>query len=1531
MVDQRYRFVVESVFQPGNAAQAASGTVDEIRRIFERVANMPLNLQTGQLAANLERDMRAAIQRAMSTDVRNSPLFQSMRQADQRAVSGTTATDPSRFLAEQLRLQQAEAQRAIVQAKSRSLLGSDKGYATETARTQAQVAAARGVEQANRALATAQQRWAAQILRDVQQQAAGVRREEEARARATIALNRRAAADERRAQADAAVPAPVSFAGADPRTPVGRSQIGVNNAERALQIANEQLATARTAENRTAASVIAAERRVEASAAALAGAQERLAQQEARSGRGAGFGSQFAQGFRGQSERPYGEQLGQAFKFSLFYGTAYKLLFAFTQTLSQTVQEGIEFQQAVTELKLATGQSVDNAKELAGTLGDQAVAAGLAPSQGVEAGARAIGLYGAASGSGASVGEQNRIAELSARVATRMAFSSGMALEDVQTRLAAVTNAFDLGFEGQLRVADLDAFFSKRFGTPTGATVRTVAEAGTVGKAAGYDLEEVNAIAALLMGRTGQSDSAVAGFMAQIFSRGGEGALSTVAGRYGIDPQLELADQIKALAEIYKKASPNQQTEIAASFGRGKVQNAAVVLLKNYDDVLSGAEAARTDATGAAGRSTDLRLGNLGGQIQILVGILKEFANQLGQSGLLDVVGLGVIVFRELVETGTQLLKIWNALPAPMRDAAIAIAALALASRAGAIAGAGGAAARLLPGAAFAGGQLGGLIAGGAGATVGAALLPVAAIAVAVAGLYAIGKLKESSDAMEDAQRQATEALSTGLGAGATSDQLAARSQGLIEQAKTARDAGGGIFAQIPGLGSEADRTRALSDQLKAEGERLKTVAEAQAAAEAAVDPNSQLSTSFDADSLSKAMETITTAGGSAQSRLDSLADSIEGLAGAARRATESFDPALFAGTNADEVFRRIQGSGSLLKNTPSLGDLAQKFTGLGTLYDDSDWKNAFPDLIQDVLSQGDVQKRLQNAVSGITSLADVSPEKLAEIAETVTSGIAQDALSGEDLPQGEIDKAQALILGAVTDFLTEQQKSLLEVVNGTRQYTGAELTAIMNQLAADAQSALAALPESNYGGRADVLRQAIRTARAAIANGPQGADISGPLEQLAALRQALAEQKFTELEQLRIAAQQDANSKAQVAKVGRAFLGKEIRAAVRNDRGDVLLGIIAQAGEGSVDIARKTVADALRTAQMALRVQRAIVAAARAMSAALSAFGLGSGTVGGADRSEVDRLKGLQDILQNPITGGGKDGNVYATGSDVPGYDSGGGAGADTATAAQRRAALAQARAVRNEGAIAAARADLQAARADMAAAKKGTTEYYAALSAYYGARNALTDAILEYRNNKYLLGIDITDPVAQATAALKAAQAKLRSDKGKGPDVIAADKVALRESEAAAEAARFSDRLSQVQTAEELGRISHKRYLSYLDNEHDRLRSISNRTHQQQEQLDEIDRLMKTAADSMDAQWNFGDIKLPTPYEVRRRTEELFPDRRQGQITAESFANPRAERGGDRTYIQIDGADTGKVLQIINQRLGQPGRTAPPSSRHR
>lgn len=70
-----------------------------------------------------------------------------------------------------------------------------------------------------------------------------------------------------------------------------------------------------------------------------------------------------------------------------------------------------------------------------------------------------------------------------------------------------------------------------------------------------------------------------------------------------------------------------------------------------------------------------------------------------------------------------------------------------------------------------------------------------------------------------------------------------------------------------------------------------------------------------------------------------------------------------------------------------------------------------------------------------------------------------------------------------------------------------------------------------------------------------------------------------------------------------------------------------------------------------------------------------------------------------------------------------------------------------------------------------------------------------------------------------------------------------------------------------------------------------------------------MKDAAQQMQGQWNFGDIKLPTPYQIRRQVESMRTDRATGLDATSRQASK------SQTTIYIDGADTGKVRQIINE----------------
>jgi hypothetical protein len=183
---------------------------------------------------------------------------------------------------------------------------------------------------------------------------------------------------------------------------------------------------------------------------------------------------------------------------------------------------------------------------------------------------------------------------------------------------------------------------------------------------------------------------------------------------------------------------------------------------------------------------------------------------------------------------------------------------------------------------------------------------------------------------------------------------------------------------------------------------------------------------------------------------------------------------------------------------------------------------------------------------------------------------------------------------------------------------------------------------------------------------------------------------------------------------------------------------------------------------------------------------------------------------------------------------------------------------------AVGAAQAALSNAKDEQGAALKGTQSYYDAITKVAQARKQVADALLARQKLTGMLSIDLTDPVAQAQQEVLAARRALAA--AKGPDDKQQASMDLKNAQNAAEATKFNQRLSDVQTADELGRISHESYLRYLNNEHDRLAAISNRTRQQQDELDQIDKLIKTANDSLSGQFNLGDIKLPTIYQVRR-----------------------------------------------------------------
>lgn len=200
----------------------------------------------------------------------------------------------------------------------------------------------------------------------------------------------------------------------------------------------------------------------------------------------------------------------------------------------------------------------------------------------------------------------------------------------------------------------------------------------------------------------------------------------------------------------------------------------------------------------------------------------------------------------------------------------------------------------------------------------------------------------------------------------------------------------------------------------------------------------------------------------------------------------------------------------------------------------------------------------------------------------------------------------------------------------------------------------------------------------------------------------------------------------------------------------------------------------------------------------------------------------------------------------------------------------------------------------------------YYTALKDLHQAQYDLAKVELDQANASDISGIDITDPVAQARQKVRAAQRQLSFDQSRGASsaVTQVDANSLRQASSDAQKASFDQQFGDYQTNYDLNRISLTSYLSYLNSQHDYLSSVGNKTRQQVDELNQVDRALKGLSDQLQGQFNLGDIKVPTPYEVRRA------------LTAGSAAN-----SGSTSYVTItvNGADVAAVKTMLTDYVGQ------------
>lgn len=223
-------------------------------------------------------------------------------------------------------------------------------------------------------------------------------------------------------------------------------------------------------------------------------------------------------------------------------------------------------------------------------------------------------------------------------------------------------------------------------------------------------------------------------------------------------------------------------------------------------------------------------------------------------------------------------------------------------------------------------------------------------------------------------------------------------------------------------------------------------------------------------------------------------------------------------------------------------------------------------------------------------------------------------------------------------------------------------------------------------------------------------------------------------------------------------------------------------------------------------------------------------------------------------------------------------------------------------------------------------STKYFQDLANLHKAQESYAQALRDAARNAFELTGDTTDPVFEATVALREAQRKLSDDRKRkaAPDTIAADKLSVEKAQQSAQKAAFDQQFADQKTAVDLGQESQKQYLAYLSGQDASLRRQlsamkkgSEGYRQLVDELNQVDAAIKATSTALSGQFNLGDIKLPTVYEVRR---SLAASQNGGSIVDASVSN---------IYTTINGADFQAVVNYLNGILGTGGITVATTGR--
>jgi hypothetical protein len=250
--------------------------------------------------------------------------------------------------------------------------------------------------------------------------------------------------------------------------------------------------------------------------------------------------------------------------------------------------------------------------------------------------------------------------------------------------------------------------------------------------------------------------------------------------------------------------------------------------------------------------------------------------------------------------------------------------------------------------------------------------------------------------------------------------------------------------------------------------------------------------------------------------------------------------------------------------------------------------------------------------------------------------------------------------------------------------------------------------------------------------------------------------------------------------------------------------------------------------------------------------------------------------------------------------------------------------------------------AQAALAAAEKyghNSVEYQNALAALYSAQqqvNAATSAVASAQVGVAIAVADAAgNTVLSAQLQLRAARITLASALKNSGGAMSAEVLQARagviSAQAAVRDAKLQDELDTIDFNLQMGRMTQASAIAALRE----ILRTSDLTKQQRRQL--LLQIKGMQDELSGTPWNFGDIKLPKPYLMRRYIEEnrKANTARADRMVADSLRASDAAAGGARggigqqyndnrtVTIKIDGGDHAKIRRIIREEVGNPGRT--------